>query len=164
MNSDRARRLSGQQNAVPGASGCELSWFARWRRSEVSETIDLAPSHGGSRITLAIVLLFSLLSGGLALLPTASDEVATETLAELADAIDPGREAGSDPKCMNCGVVESTREIALVSDRSVKGVEVIVRMKDGARHLFIAADSERSAYWLAGGRVILVDGQSLAGE
>ena len=163
MNSDRARRLSGQQNAVPGASGCELSWFARWRRSEVSETIDVAQSHGGIRIALATALLFSLLSGVLALLATASDEATTETRAELTDA-DPAREAGSDPKCEQCGVVESTREIALVSDRSVKGVEVVVRMKDGARHLFIAADSERSAYWLAGGRVILVDGRSSAGE
>lgn len=164
MNSDRARRLSGRQNTVPGASGCELSWFARWRRSEVSETIDVAESHGGICIALAIVLVFSLLSGVLALLPTASDEAAMPVIAELTDAIDSGREAGTDPKCVQCGVVESMREIALVSDLSVKGVEVIVRMKDGARHLFVAADSERSAYRLAGGRVIFVDGRSLAGE
>jgi hypothetical protein len=76
--------------------------------------------------------------------------------------------------CAQCGIVESTREI--VDDlengdsgataagdkkrrkapplKSVKGFEVTVRMKDGASHQFMAANS---ANWRPGERVVFID-------
>ncbi|MBS1230808.1 MAG: hypothetical protein H6R17_4085 [Proteobacteria bacterium] len=187
MNSGRARRLSGRENTVPDAAGSELSWLGRWRwnvlaalfaalllvaltlrrwrRGEVSDVIDVSRQRLGIRVALAIVFVSSVLTGVLALFPLASDQANAAPMVSEAEAVAyPVREAGSDPKCAQCGVVESTRELARIAETSAKGVELTVRMKDGASHLFIAASSESSASWRAGERVIFIDGRNLAGE
>jgi len=190
MNSGRARRLSGRENTVPDATGGELSWFGRWRwnvlaalfaalllvaltlrrwrRGEVSDVIDVSRQHIGIRVALAIVFVSAVLTGVLALFPLASDEANAAPVASEPEAeVYPVREAGSDLKCAQCGVVESTRELAQIAETSAKGVEVTVRMKDGASHLFIAASPANSASpasWRAGERVIFIDGRNLAGE
>ena len=187
MNSGRARRPSGRKNTVPDATGSELSWLGRWRwnilaalfaalllvaltlrrwrRGEVSEDIDVGGRHVGIRVALAIVFVSSLLTGVLALFPQASDAANAAPMASEPVAVSyPLLAAGSDLKCAQCGVVESTREIAPLPEQSVSGVEVTVRMKDGASHLFIAANSEHSANWRAGERVIFINGRSLSGQ
>lgn len=160
----------------------------RWRRAEVGESSEPI-EHGDPGalprpgIALVSVLAGSGLAVALAVFPLAGDQLISVpldpgvgTVTELMDnpvgnpvgnlagypAGYPVGEASADLKCTQCGVVESTREIAQLSEGSTRGVEVTVRMKDGASHLFIAAssaNSENLASWRPGERVIFIDGR-----
>lgn len=84
--------------------------------------------------------------------------------------------ARAEFRCSQCGVVESTREIVQVAERDDRppsagvkrrglaksggGIEVTVRMKDGASHQFVATNSENAANWRPGERVIVIAGRS----
>ena len=152
----------------------------RWRRAEVIESgaavdriehgVGWLPSVRGG--ALAIVLASSLLTVVLVLFPLAGDPSGSAAMAADSGAVIESvdgfsGEAGAELKCAQCGVVESIREIAQRPEQSTRGVEVTVRMKDGASHLFVATSSENAANssgWRAGERVIFIDGRRLAGE
>lgn len=157
----------------------------RWRRAEISEpgeALDRGCHRVGIQVSLVIVLAALVLTGVLALFPLGGDAAAVPMASEAIAAIDSANEASSDFRCAQCGVVESTREIAPISDQSAKSVEVTVRMKDGASHLFVAASPATSttsassvnsvnspppeslATWRAGERVIFIAGRRLAGQ
>jgi hypothetical protein len=64
----------------------------------------------------------------------------------------------STAKCGECGVIESTREIATHGDpnaRNIKRYETIVRLPDGSRR---AIHDINPAAWRTGERVILIAG------
>ncbi len=64
----------------------------------------------------------------------------------------------STAKCGECGVIESTREIAAHGDpdaRNIKRYETIVRLPDGSRR---AIHDVNPAAWRTGERVILIAG------
>ncbi len=136
---------------------------------------------------MAIVLATSALAGVLTWSPrpapevvsvTASDKLAVNAVIEAA--IDPAAEediASGMVKCAECGIVVSTREIipilrnndsgagggvkrARLKETALKSIgnyEVTVRMKDGASHQFIVANS---ANWRPGERVIFIEGRN----
>lgn len=98
--------------------------------------------------------------------------------------IPPAQAEGDAPatvKCAECGVVESTREIAQrgeatepgaagavtwgdrneITGHSTKTYEVTVRMKDGSRHVFMDA---KHANWRPGARVLVIGGASQSNQ
>jgi hypothetical protein len=80
-------------------------------------------------------------------------------------------------KCAECGVVESTRVLALsgeagadqptrggmreIAGKPASSHEVTVRMANGSRRVFIAAPA---VSWRAGERLILIDGASQSND
>ena len=140
---------------------------------------------------VAIVLATSAIAGVLAWRPRLGDEAASAIAsvrlpvkADIEAAIDPALEediAHVRVKCAECGVVESTREIVQIQERmdsgaaggvkrarlretagkSISNHEVTVRMKDGARHRFMAANP---AIWRPGDRVIFIEDRNRLSE
>jgi hypothetical protein len=120
---------------------------------------------------VAIVLGVCGVVGVVAGLPAATD------VGPVVSKHDGPRTKAPRPKCEECGVVASTREIdRLAVDRgatvpsmvmsgrrndlamaSVKQYEVTVRMKDGSSRVFTDVNPSR---WRAGERVILIEGAS----
>jgi hypothetical protein len=143
----------------------------RWRCAEVDEasvSVDQPAAAGGRSIGLGVGLTVLLASAmavcGLLFLPLATipvlagSDANSVAIGDLGDLTDPS----GNTACGHCGVVESTREI--VDDSPVRGVEITLRTRDGASHLFTALKSENSAGWRTGERVIYIAGRRLAND
>lgn len=135
----------------------------RWRCAEVDELNEHVdrPGAGGSSLGLGIGMALLLAS---AMAVTGLLVFSSSAMPVLA-----GSDVSGDPAValvaiddVGDGVVESTREIP--DDSPLPGVEVRLRTRDGASHLFTAPKSEHSAGWRTGERVIYIAGRHLASE
>jgi len=115
---------------------------------------------GGAALLLGIVVILPLTVPGIA--PAAASGPAaipgTAPEPDPLPSFEAPTTAPSSAKCMECGVIESTREIsghAGPNARDTKHYETMVRFPDGSRR---AIHDVNPAAWRTGERVILIAG------